>query len=74
MGAQSALPRCWLLESHLHVLDPHLHVLDPCLRVPDPLHFGVNGQVTFFYPVPGGEEGHGKTFSPKEIILVVLVD
>jgi len=41
MGARSALPRSWLLESHLHVLDPGLHVLDPCLHVPDPLHFGL---------------------------------
>lgn len=70
-----------MLESHLHVLDPRLHVLDPLLHVPDPLlhvpdplHFGVNGQVTFFYPVPGGEEGHGRTFNPKETVLVVLVD
>lgn len=44
------------------MLDPRLHAC-----------WG-HGQVTLFCAASGGAEGCGRTFSPKEITLVVLVD
>lgn len=62
MGAQSALPLPWLCTDG---------PASPCAR---PTAFQGQWPSGNFFLVPGGEERDGRTFNPKEAMLVEPVD